>query len=417
MSDCEVCYATSANKSCVFCKFNTCNSCIRRYTLESTIDPHCMNCKKGFTHDHIITLFPKTWLLKEFKNRRETILVEREKALLPSTQPAVTAEITRRNNVKLLSELKLERKRLQNQLTDIRIEIYNVERAITNGSNAVANAERPVYTYRCPDSECRGFLNISHICGTCNTHFCNKCNERTDQDHECDQELVDTFKLLQQNTKPCPSCNTLIFKDGGCSQMFCTNPECHTAFDWKTGQIETRNIHNPHYYEYIRNNNAIQYRQPGDEVCGGLPYLHTLARYARIALLPNHIDIEQTVYDLHRTTQHVNRIELINYRTDIACDNNDLRVKYLLKEIDYDNWKKLLQRREKSTNKKRDMYQILSMFDETATHLFISTVAQPTKTNFEKLCDEMKLLMHYCNKSIEKLEERYNNKLFKFAQI
>jgi len=36
-----------------------------------------------------------------------------------------------------------------------------------------------------------------------------------------------------------------------CDQMYCT--QCNTAFSWKTGTLETGRIHNPHYYEQIRN--------------------------------------------------------------------------------------------------------------------------------------------------------------------
>jgi hypothetical protein len=36
-----------------------------------------------------------------------------------------------------------------------------------------------------------------------------------------------------------------------CTQIWCT--QCHVAFDWVTGKIETGTIHNPHYIEFIRN--------------------------------------------------------------------------------------------------------------------------------------------------------------------
>ena len=49
--------------------------------------------------------------------------------------------------------------------------------------------------------------------------------------------------------------NRFIMKDTtvvkNCDQMWCVC--CNTAFSWKTGEIETGRIHNPHYYQHLRN--------------------------------------------------------------------------------------------------------------------------------------------------------------------
>ena len=60
---------------------------------------------------------------------------------------------------------------------------------------------------------------------------------KRDCEHTCNPDLVETAKLLAKDTKSCPTCQTKIFKIDGCDQMWCT--QCHTAFSWKTGAIQT----------------------------------------------------------------------------------------------------------------------------------------------------------------------------------
>ena len=92
----------------------------------------------------------------------------------------------------------------------------------------------------CSKEDCRGYLNNEWKCGVCDTFTCSKCNINivgTIDNHECNKEDVETFSLLKKDTKSCPKCNTSIFKIDGCDQMWCT--QCHTAFSWRTGRIET----------------------------------------------------------------------------------------------------------------------------------------------------------------------------------
>jgi hypothetical protein len=67
--------------------------------------------------------------------------------------------------------------------------------------------------------------------------------------HKCKKEDVKTFKAMMKNSKPCPKCSELIWKNGGCSQMFCTM--CHCCFDWNTGKEITTFFHNPHHQQWL----------------------------------------------------------------------------------------------------------------------------------------------------------------------
>jgi hypothetical protein len=87
--------------------------------------------------------------------------------------------------------------------------------------------------------------------------------------------------------------------------MWCTS--CNTAFDWISGlEVKGNNIHNPHYYEYLKTaGNGIVPRNPGDVLCGGLPDL-VMLNTALIGFSPDTVGfIRHNVYSIHRFIGHI----------------------------------------------------------------------------------------------------------------
>jgi len=123
---------------------------------------------------------------------------------------------------------------------------------------------------KCPWTGCKGYIFgsiarsndsdplISKPCSICATQVCRDCNTTLgpkDAQHKvCDAELKSNWQFILRNSKPCPKCGTPIEKISGCNQMWCTAPECHTAFDWISGHVIDGPFHNPHYHDYLRNN-------------------------------------------------------------------------------------------------------------------------------------------------------------------
>ena len=120
----------------------------------------------------------------------------------------------------------------------------------------------------CPVADCRGFANDAWKCTACETRICHECHEVSQEGHVCDPNILENIKLLRQDTKPCPTCETPIHKINGCDQMWCV--KCHTAFSWNTGRIERGMVHNPHFYAW-QNDVARGVRNVGDVACGGVP--------------------------------------------------------------------------------------------------------------------------------------------------
>jgi hypothetical protein len=224
------------------------------------------SCKKEWGRKFIVENLSQTWTNKSLTKMKEKICFDKEKALLPETMKVIEK---RKRIYKLeLEIIEIEKEKaihdkkrnevilkLDEERRDINRKHRNKRREI---EELQIKKEKSNYNARvCSKEECRGYLNNDWKCGLCDTFTCNECNVNmgiNKEGHVCKKEDVETFSLLKKDTKACPTCNTCIFKIDGCDQMWCT--QCHTAFSWRTGRIETT-IHNPHYYEYYRNNGGI----------------------------------------------------------------------------------------------------------------------------------------------------------------
>jgi hypothetical protein len=144
----------------------------------------------------------------------------------------------------------------------------------------------------CPFDDCRGLIDSKKFkCSICSGKICKKCRisisrdnlvEKTEDKpqkyrHVCKPEDIESVKLIKQDSKVCPKCSTNIFRISGCTQIWCT--QCHIAFDWNTGKIETGTIHNPHYIEFIKNRGMTIHdnNECGDDIP------HQICIYDRLA--------------------------------------------------------------------------------------------------------------------------------------
>ena len=221
--DCQIC-CEKLNKStrlpvkCNYCEFTNCRSCFQRYLLDSNIDAHCMNCKKIFTRDFLTDNCTNLFITKNLKTHRENILLDREKSLLPATQPYVVLEKERRRIDAQLSQLYRDQENLRilmREKTNQVNHLYAHRRNLRLENTESGEARK--FIRKCPLTDCRGFLSNRWKCGVCEKNICNKCNEVKDTFHiQCDPDKVKTMELINKDTKPCPKCGTMIFKIDGC---------------------------------------------------------------------------------------------------------------------------------------------------------------------------------------------------------
>jgi len=249
--------------------------------------------------------------------------------------------------------------------------------------------------------------------------------------HECKPDDLATAQLLDKDTKCCPKCATGIFKIEGCDQMWCT--QCHTAFSWKTGEIQTR-IHNPHFYEWQRKNGSVP-REAGDIQCGreldhrfSNNLMLKMTKY--LGILPKEKlpeEVSRLLKEISRTIRsilHLREVQLDRYRVDHVEDNQDLRLKYMEKEITKDEFQIRIQRENKKHDKKQEMYDVLQLLITTVTDIMYRIVGQLDEnnnvvdlslSNIKVILRETDAIIDYVNQCLADIAKTYNSKQKKIS--
>jgi hypothetical protein len=401
MGDCPICCETY-NKSthtqitCPSCNESLCRTCVQKYLLSTILDPHCMNCKVAWDRECVDSACTKTFRSTKLKEHRENILFERQKCLLPETQPRVEAYVNMR-------EIETEYKNLQSEIEQLQLRCNdlvmkrNIQERLLHGKH-LSDKEKRDFVRKCPLDGCRGFLGSNWKCGVCKKDVCKHCNNEklSEGEHECDPNDVETVKLLEKDTKACPKCGELIFKISGCPQMWC--PKCHTAFNWNTLRIETGVIHNPHFLEYKRANGGSS-RDLADIPCGGLPTLGELKQFP----------FYWKLHGILRFVYHVEHYTLPNIQIE-PRDYMMHRVKYLCNEISESEFKYVLQKNEKSLSKNIEMAGMLRTWVNIMSDLFRQLVID--FVSWERYHEEMIKFTDYFNHYSGIISKRYNQKTY-----
>ena len=456
-------FRTGNKITCIKCDYSTCTYCTKRYLLETINDPQCMNCKHHWNREFMYDNFTKSFVNKEYKEYRESVLFDREKALIPATMEIINRE-------KRVNEIILEkeefRKRMEQQLYDFDVQIWNLQNYRNTGNN------RNSFVKKCRVDNCKGYLSSQWKCGLCDSYTCKSCHvvigeriknsDGTTQlpEHTCNDDDIKTAMLLSKDTKNCPKCAVPIYKIDGCDQMWCVG--CKNAFSWRTGDIITGRFHNPHYYEWLRNNseNGEIPREPGDNPCNvslnsliinvsKILYNHNnitnyvdASHYIKgLIRSKDYYNLRRTKNDLkhkdyyvtniveffantHRFCMHVIDIDindidttcLINDDNNIFNYNLKVRKKYLQDECTEEHFKKEIQKREKKKLKLIDRKQIYQTFTNVVNDIFIKAVAAKNIKDILQCLKEIIMITNHINKQLMIHSSIYNCKV-KFIHL
>lgn len=443
MGDCSICCEpfNKSNRCKINCKtcdsehVTACQSCAKRYILDQPTDPSCMVCKVEWDTEFLSNNFTKVFVNKELKNHRENYLLEKQIAMLPETQEyaeqlKLIEGLEKQKEIVLIKKRKLE-KELRKLNTDIR----QIDITVSQIRHETYNKDKPKsqFSYKCPVNNCNGFLNERFECGICDNKICRHCMEIKGEDHECDEDKKETVKLLRQDTKPCPKCGELIHKlPNGCDQMYCI--KCHTAFSWRTGQLERGHIHNPEYYRWMRENGRDIPRNPLDvryDPCGNQIIDYTsLLRIVRNYFPSRTVqatqgyrgynnpvihDSQQTVIiaNMHRMIGHINYLNT-SYQNENRYEEQHLRTmraNYILNKLTKDEFKKKLQMLEKKNNKFKKMNDVWNLL----RLVLIEYIGKIAEQEYEK--DEGIRIINEIIKESEKIRKYCNNSLYGVGKV
>lgn len=408
-AECSVCVGEISSSKmfcCPFCDFVSCKACVSKFILMSNDEPKCMSCKKLFDRE-ILSMISATFVRVHLKKHREDILLEREMSMMPSTQAYVEQELAKRERLQLLKSLMEERQSLLRRLKSIDDMCRDIQRMNSHADSfGIRQDEKRQFIHKCSHNSCEGFLSSSWMCGICKMYTCSQCNaplqEGRRATHVCNPEDVETMRLLKTECKKCPGCAQFIHKISGCDQMWCTS--CHTTFSWKTGLKVNGTIHNPHYYDFQRQNNT-RGRNLGDVPCGGMPNLRELMVSLRSNAASQ--DMIRFYNAVHRMINHLSEVILpmYPYNENAHDTNRDLRVQFMIGDFSKDVLKIKLQQREKRAEKKRDVHFILDMIVTTMTDLLRQSIIHK---DFNDKMDLIKSLVSYANDSFSKVSIRFS---------
>lgn len=288
------------------CKYRACKTCVMKYLEEDTYEEsHCMKCREPWADAFVMEFCTKKFWNGPYKLHKQRVFMDKEKNSLKDVQKWVKHYRMKKELERIIIDSEAEIKKLENKKKDAYVALdllnndstdynrspkYDIDadsvqiitkthlpyecinnqfiKYTTNHTQHTENKDEDsneiTKKYRsklagteCPLSSCRGFIMDDGSCGTCFIYVCAKCRqtkkERTDNDHVCKIEDIDSVKFLLKDTKPCPNCSAPIHKIAGCSHMWCT--VCKTAFCWNTLRlINPANAHNPHLVAWLIEN-------------------------------------------------------------------------------------------------------------------------------------------------------------------
>lgn len=361
--------------TCPRCHFECCVRCQTRFARNE-----CMSCHMVFTLEFTRNVLGTLFVKNVLKPNKIAELMREQRQTLPKANVLVEWEREVRKQKDLarfgIMHTVPQRPSLLSQTTDI---------------------------FPCPVDHCRGFVE-SNNCKVCRIHVCMSCQKIIlSEPHTCNLSDIQCIAEIRKTTKPCPKCTAFIHKTQGCDHMICTN--CKTRFDWKTGQIQTRNS-NMHYQGLDTFKNAVVKRETlGDNDECSTTHVHrqhftcplTTPNDLKRSLWTDYIAIMSLKNELYDETK---------LNTTLEARLVDLQVLYLIGDIDEAKWAN----RVYASHVKHEISTLYSHILDVylgTSHYLRHRLCKEKQPDFCSIRHEYTQLVCLCNHSFESVQKEY----------
>lgn len=422
--DCNVCADTlpaSKRLACPSCQFDVCAGCQKTYG-EGT----CMNCRMRFTRVFLVQHLGVTFVNGPLKKKEQARLLEREKALLFESQPLVEWERLRRHadaQKRFNVYIRVPPKPRPGEAF-VMADHLPAASSSAAASAPAAPSRQSASVFPCPYSDCRGFASGGE-CGICHRSVCTECRESLAPGHQCNPDVLKSVQAILADSRPCPRCRTLIHRISGCNHMHCLN--CGIHWDWQTGKALHQST-NGHYFQHAM--------LVARDIAAAVPMLDNVeyadapARAPRptpprapqpqpilncdeqdimhdsVLMMPTDAVMANALYKAPSTVRALKQSMFNEREIDVKADDAlaQLRVQYLLQEVDEAKWMSRIYVIEKARQRERLIADILALYLRTIRDLqYIYHVDQCTARIKEQLAPFLVLI----NDSLRLVSDEY----------
>ena len=419
------------------CAFKVCKQCLMKFLLEDTYDEaYCMSCRVRWPDALIKDSCTKTFWKGPFSAHLHRMSMDRERNLLTQSEEAARAYKVRYREEKRRAKINEELRGLRKRIRELKEELIKPCPTGTNTGQTTQGQKKEDTKpkaetgprFLCPADDCRGTVGGGQ-CGLCEAWICMKCLKpkkiRNDPDHTCDENDIKTVTFIKRDSKPCPSCKVPIHKISGCHQMWCTL--CHTAFDWVSLKIlNTTRVHNPHMIAWMRKTGQGNTRV--HQIAGVRQSLFDKHKafekwFLSMSFDPT-LDTPKRLFNLYRLRNHFSQRYAYDMHANLQSRLGNLRIKYLVNEIDEKQWSSGVKRQEtmaRNFDRRAEIFQTFVVGADNILNCEVPTTFSKVDDKgmelVDKLEDSLERLRFFVNKCLEGLaNEGHVKDLFSFEE-